>query len=543
MDNKIILNLRRKTMKLRNISLLALFTALCTREIQAAENPFAPENHPLPSPATSAPIIAPVSLVPTPAEPTNPFALASHTTITAPASNDEPANNPFATEDQAVTPHVMEPEHHEQQAEPAHFEDHAAVPTKENPFSSEKNPLVKDHTATSAITLEQHETTNPTPSMPQGHISTAQHTASIKTLNITPGHSTALEPMSITKGVETERYFIQDKRYESYLSSHLTPTERSYNVTIPATVHVGSFTIFKVQGMHGTPDHLEPVYHIEIQGNMHEAGTGTQYPEPQGSAVEKLTQIEDKYLTRIQTQFKAFTQEIRELISTAHQNGESLEAAKLHVTQIVATKEPLQLAIGESHIATSFTGGSAQSSNPAIVSAVLKFDGTKTYPKWKLVLTGHKAGEAIITYSSGSESNLQPVMVVEKLSTPHTSEHKTVVKEAVPSPEENSMKATSKKGNNALPAHDGNEEESEEETDEKTANRLSTEDEPFASFLKEAPEEEAASNDEESSDASATESEPAQSTAISKEIESVTEANAVTDDADEEPTEDQEEDK
>ena len=557
-------------MKLRNTSLLALFTALCTMGIQAGENPFAPQNHPLPSPATSAPmssheqIAAPSSLAP--AEPANPFAPTSHD---APANledhaiapkADENHVNPFAPENHAVAPHVMEPEHHEQAEK-----DHAIT----SPFSPHMTSL-EDHAITpKAKADEHHETMKPAPSMPhQVHISTAQKTASIKTLTITPGHSAALEPIS-----ETERYFIQDKKFESYLSNHIEvkkgSTERTYHVTIPATVHVGSFTVFKVQGTQGTPDHFQPAYHVEIQGNMHEVGTGTQYPEPQGSALEKLTQLEDKYLTGIQTEFKAFTQEVRELISTAHQNGESLEAAKLHVTQIVATKEPLQLAIGESHVATSFTGGSAQSSNPAIVSAVLKYDGTKTDPKWKLVLTGHKAGEAIITYSSGSESNLQPVMVVEKSSAPHTSAHKTVVKEAVPSHEENSMKTTSKKGHHALPAHDdneeeavlspfathhhqgygtiseasnfvktsadsgpqrgsseGSEEEGSEETDEKTTNKLANADAPFASFLKESPEEEAASNDEEPT-------------------ESATEAKTVTDDADEEPAEDQdqEEDK
>ncbi len=570
-------------MKLRNISLVALFTALFTRGIQAAENPFAPENNPLPTTATSAPIssheqiAAPSSLMQAPKEPTNPFAPASPSVTedhaaTSLASHDEPANledraialakadenqpsNPFAPKSQAIT----EPEHHEQT--PASLNNHAVTPAQENPFSSEKNSLPKDHTAMT----ERHEATSPTPPMHQGHISTAEHTASIKTLDITPGHSATLEPIAINHGVETERYFIQDKKYESYLSSHINPTERTYTVTIPATVHVGSFTVFKVQGMHGTPDHLQPAYHVEIQGNVHEVGSGTQYPEPQGSAVEKLTQLEDKYLTGIQTQFKAFTQEVRELISTAHQNGESLEAAKLQATQIIATKKPLQLTIGESHIATSFTGGSAQSSNPTITSAILKFDGTKTDPKWKLILTAHKAGEAIITYSSGAESTLQPVIVVEKSSTLHTSEHTTVLKEAVVS-SENSVKPTSKKENRALPAHEADEEEESkekndskstvetatpaeeeedsEETDEKTANTFAKEDEPFASFLKEAPGEEATSNDAESSDASTTELEPAQSTATPKKIESASdEAKSPTDDADEEPTEDQEEDK
>jgi len=448
----------------------------------------------------------------------------------------------------------MEPEHHEQAEHENHLGDHAAVATKEeNPFLQEKNALPKDHPAMA----EHHEALTPTPSIHQGHMSTAQHTASIKTVHITPGHSAALEPITITKGIEAERYFIQDKKYESYLSSHVDPTKRTYSVTIPASVHVGSFTVFKVQGMHGTPDHLEPAYHVEIQGNMHEIGTGTQYPEPQGSAIEKLTQLEDKYLTGIQTQFKAFTQEVRELISTAHQNGESLEAAKLHATHIVATKEPLKLIIGESHIATSFTGGSAQSSNPAIVSAILKFDGTKTDPKWKLVLAAHKAGEAIITYSSGSESNLQPVIVVEKSSIQTSPEHK----EEAPITLKDSTTAPAKKETRAFSApNDADEEESEEknykkseittstskeeeseeedseETDEKKAEKMANEDEPFSSFLKEAPEEEAASNDEESSDPSATESES---------IESATQAKATTDadDTDEEPTQDQEEDK
>ena len=493
-------------MKLRNISLLAIFTTICAMEIQAEENnPFAPKNpedhaialakaDPLPSPATSAPIIAPASLVPTPAEPTNPFALASHTTITAPASHDEPAN----LEDHAIASAKAD----EEPANP--FAPHMAEP-------------------------EHHETAKSAPSMHQGHVSTAHRTASIKTIHITPGHSATLEPITITHGIEAERYFVQDKKYESYLSSHINPTERSYTVTIPATVHVGSFTVFKVHGMHGTPDHLEPAYHVEIQGNLDEMMHGTQYPEPQGSAVEKLTQLENKYLTGIQTQFKAFTQEVRELISTAHANGESLETAKLQATQTIATKEPLHLAIGESHIATSFTGGSAQSSNPTIVSAVLTFKGTKTAPQWKLVLTGHKVGEAIITYSTGSESHLQPVIVGETSSSHHTSEHTTVEKEAALNHPKDSVKSAPKKENHALPLHPDDQEESQEkndkksveegnspeetseEVDEKTAAKLSREDEPFASFLKESPDEkEAASSDADSSEhqAEPTESEP-----------------------------------
>ena len=395
--------------------------------------------------------------------------------------------------------------------------------------------------------LEDHEGMNPAPAMPplpHGHVSTAQHTTSIKTIDVTPGHSATLEPIN-----ETERYFIQDKKFESYLTSrienkpHGTRTEKMYYVTIPATVHVGSFTVFKVQGMHGIPDHLEPIYHVEIQGNMHEVGTGTQYPEPQTPALEKLTQLEDKYLTGIQTQFKAFTQEVRELISTAHANGESLEAAKIQVTQTITTKEPLHLAVGESHIATSFTGGSAQSSSPAIVSAVLKFDGTKTAPKWKLVLTGNKVGEAIITYSIGSESHLQPIIVGEKTTPSAMSAHKTVKEEAT-TPQEYSVKTahkkvphalpldtdredetTTKKEKSALPIEEERSEESSaaihhrqgsgmiseastdmkedrenEDSDEKTADKLASADAPFAHFLKESPENDTSSDDEEPSD-------------------------------------------
>jgi hypothetical protein len=232
-------------------------------------------------------------------------------------------------------------------------------------------------------------------------------------------------------------------------------------------------------------------------------------------------------LTGIQTQFKAFTQEVRELIATAHANGESLETAKLHATQIVATKEPLHIAIGESHIATSFTGGSAQSSNPAIVSAVLKFEGTKTAPQWKLLLIGHQVGEAIITYSTGSESHLQPIIVTEKPSINHSTTHTEKEKEAILNHQKNSIKSDHKKENHVLPVSTENEEEAKEKNDkkvkeeenlpeeisekadEKIAAKLSEEDEPFASFLKKTQDEkEAKPSDSDTSETQAEQTEP-----------------------------------
>ncbi len=494
-------------MKLRNISLFAVFTALCAKGIQAEGNPFAPKNNPLPSPITSIP-------------------MSSHEQIATPSSSMRVSAEPTNLEDHVAPLNPFAQEHH------TTGEDHVAPL---NPFAQEHHATGEDHTIDHHVMEpEHHEQTEP---IHQGHVSTAQQTNSIKTVHITPGHSAALEPIAIIHGIEAERYFIQDKKYESYLSSHRDNAKRMYNVTIPATIHVGSFTVFKVQGMGGIPDHLDPMYHVEIQGNTHlQVGIGTQYSEPQGSALEKLTQLEDKYLAKMQTQFKAFTKEVHELISTAHQNGESLVTAKLPVAQIIKTKEPLQLTIGESHIAASFTGGSVQSSNPAIVSAVLKFDGTKTHPEWKLILTGNMAGKAIITYSSGSKSTLQPVTVIEKSSTHKSSEHKMIEKESDVN-SEHSVKPSSKKESHALPAHETNEEEPEgktdavtkensEEIDAKTANRFMDEDKPFSSFLKENHEEEDASHDEESSDTSH-------------------ETKEVTDDVDpdEERTEGQEEDK
>jgi|GEM_PF-6583703 len=517
-------------MKARNISLLALFAAFCIIKTEAAGNPFAPENHPLSNGVAPASIPTPPPSLP--AEPVNPFGpeperLENH----APIAEKE---NPFA-------PHMAEPEHLENHSlmaekenpfaphttEPEHLENHSLMAEKENPFAA--------HMAEP----EHHEGAKPSKPLHQGHVSTMQKTSSIKTVNITPGHSATLEPIAIMHGIEAERYFIQDKKYESYLSSHVTPTERTYNVTIPAAVHVGSFTVFKVQGMHGTPDHLEPAYHVEIQGNAHVLGEGTQYSEPQGSAVEKLTQLEDKYLTGIQTQFKAFTQEVRELISTAHQNGESLEAAKLHVTQKVTTKGLLKLTVGDSHTVTSFSGGSSQSSNPAIVSAELHFEGTKIAPEWKLILTAHKPGEAIITYSTGSESYLQPVTVIES-STPHSSkhEHKVIEKK-----EATDLNHTHKKEHHVRRTHTEEEEEESkekksEEINEKTADELADEDKPFARFLKESP----SINDKESS-ASVMESEQPRSTRISSnENESPVLTDTEDDDYDDEEDDDEEDD-
>ncbi len=500
-------------MKSRHISLFAFFTTLCTLGIQAGENPFAPKN---------------ISLAETNAASSPTMSVSPEQTSTMTSTPAETAPSPFATEAVESTnpfaPASTEDNSLNPKTDLSEANEHTTTAAPTNPFAPttlESHPMTDAHPMGEP---EDHEALKEMPSLPRGHLSNAEHAASIKTLAITPGHSTTLEPISITDGVEAERYFIQDKKYESYLSSmlhngpHGTPTERTYHVTIPATVHVGSFTVFKVQGMHGIPDHFTPAYHVEIQGNMHEIGTGTQYPEPQGSAVEKLTQLEDTYLTGVQTQFKAFTLEVRELISTAHKNGESLEAAKQHQAQITSTKERLTLTVGESHLATSFTGGSAQSSNPAIVSAVLKFDGTKTAPHWKLVLTGNKAGEAIITYSTGSESYLQPITVIEKnASLSSVADHTTVE-------EEEPAETTPKKVHPAAPAHDeentheesneqpalaeskSTEENSEEEkdegedseeTDEKTAHQFAKEDEPFATFLKQSPEDETEPTDEE----------------------------------------------
>jgi hypothetical protein len=492
-------------MKLRNMSLLALFTVLCAWGIQAqGNNPFAPDNNPLPSPQTESDSPSPFAKESeeTP-EPANPFA------STAPLNNQpttsEPTN-PFAP------------------ATPSPSEDAPKEPA--DPEDSTPLPMTKGH-----------ETSTP---LPPGHLSTAQRTASIKTVDITPGHSATLDPLTPTHGVETERYFIQDKKYESYLSNYGqngpqgTTLPRTYQVTIPATVHVGSFTVFKVQGMQGIPDHLEPAYHITIQGNAHLIGEGTQYPEAQPStAVEKLTQLEDNYLMGMQTQFKTFTQEVRDLISTAHRNGESLETAKLHEAQTITTNEPLSLRVGESHVVTSFTGGSTQSSNPAIVSAVLKFEGTKTAPQWKLVLTGQTAGEAVITYSTGSKSHVQPVSVTEK--SPFLPVSKTEP-QTTSAPEE-SVKPTLKKELRTVSESDDAEQEESEEKDEKTAHKLSEEDEPFASFLKDTSKTDSTADDEESSEIPVASTESTDSEDESSDNEP--RANRV----DEESTEEQDEDK
>ncbi len=445
-------------MKLYKSSLLTLLAILCITSAQAGEsNPFAPQNHPL---EASQPVTPVVKNTSNKEESANPFAPEEHHTIAStPDSSDEP-ENPFS--------------HHESK----NSEDHALVSAKTEPATpTEHNPfLTKDHR------------------------STAQQTASIKTLHITPGNSATLDPLALAHGVETYRYLIQDKKYESYLSStikngaHGIPTEKNYTITIPATVHSGSFTVFKAQGIHGIPDHFEPVYHVEIQGNPHELISGTQYPEPQNFVFEKLNQLEEKYLTNIQTQFKTFSQEVRKLITTTQKVDDS-ETKQTSAPQMIITKEPLTLMIDESHLATSFAGGSAQSSDPAIVSATLKFDGTKTTPQWSLILTGHKIGEATITYSTGSESHIQHVIVVEKLMT----------KELATTVHEDPIEAKNTLHDQQLPTHDDKEKLAEINTqvsteavsepaktttdfadnDRRERDDIAHADEPFASFLKE----------------------------------------------------------
>lgn len=490
-------------MKLRIASLFTLFTVLFTVGLQAGENPFAPHlaSTPPPAPANA-----------------NPFAAPDHSTseITPPTDSAQPTN-PFATPHPVTgNPPAEASPFVSSSPESTNLAGHPLASTNENPFASPSHSTSSTQTDSPKELTKDHHTTTPLPSTPShGHLSTAQRTESIKTLHITPGHSTVLIRIAFDENV---RYIIQDKKYESYLSSTIEPAQghepkvRVYIITIPATIHAGSFTVFKTSDMQGIPAHLEPAYHVEIQGNDHEIINGTQYPAPDtSSAVEKLTQLEEKYSTAIQTQFKAFTQEVRELISTAHKNGESLEAAKLHEVQIVTTEPPLALTLNESHVVTSFTGGSAQSSNPTIVSAALKFEGTKTNPQWKLILTAHKVGEAIITYSSDSKSHVQSVTVTEKASAdlltkhpeetnPEKKEEKIMKKKATLPPhsadEESHEKATSSL---AATLSGSSEEEDSEGTDEKMADELADSDEPFASFLKDTPNPNSDTQDQEES--------------------------------------------
>ncbi len=378
------------------------------------ENPFA-SSHITPPHESSLPVASPFGPVASSTEEHEPTIAPSHAQENPFAT---PASEPSSGHDEA--PHV-ETVHHS-----AQVEEHDT--TTENPFMSSPETHPESHLDTEPMShseehAEPHVTQKslPVTTPSHEHLSTVKRTASIPTLAIIPGHSAKLAPLT---GNEAEmHYVIQDKKYSSYLTTTVIHGKTEQTITIPATIHEGSFTIFKAEGTGVHPQSLQPAYHVTITPTEME---GTQFPEEQtSSAVEKLKMLEDQYLATMQEHFKGFMHDLRNVISEASKTGESLALPQPPVLEKITTHPPVTLLLGETKILSSFAGGSAQSANPAIVGVTLSFKGSKEKPEWTVSLTAHKAGETTITYSTGTETFEQPVFVKGTTETETATEEKT----------------------------------------------------------------------------------------------------------------------
>jgi|GEM_PF-7044757 len=331
----------------------------------------------------------------------------SQTTSTTPAKASAPSKNPFGSIHAALSEPTEESSHEN----PPTVASPTASPfsiTPQAPTSSVNHDKAMTHeTSPEADQQQTMETHAKKADSSKDHAPTIAKTASIPTLHIAPGHDTPLAPLI---GEEAHlRYFIQDKSFEPYLHETITKTATHYSIMIPEKVQTGSFTIFKTEGTGIHPEKLQPAYHVVINGLVIE---GTQFPQQQNSsALEQLKELEQHHLADMQTSFKEFMKDVRHILDQASTSGESLATAKPALQEKVTTLAPLTLPVGATHELTSFAGGSAQSTDPAVVSVTLQFKGTKQKPEWHVMLATHKEGEATITYSSGTETFEQPIFV------------------------------------------------------------------------------------------------------------------------------------